>query len=128
MQKNKTKTKKDITKTTAWRRANSDYGVMVANDNTSLLGEPAEGQKRINILKPIIGNCPEYCPALFDIGQECIAIGKDKESEKYLDRAFNVMENYHFTKKYTIKMYKNICSFLKSKFRYELSAKYYENL
>ncbi len=121
---------KDITKTDEWNTASWEYSRIIAEGMlpamvTSVMGKLYETpQERIDIVKEIIGICPEYYPAMLDIGQYSLAMGKDKEAKKYFDSGLSLVEK-HCSKKDYRKTMKEICDFLEIRFRYKMALEYY---
>jgi len=70
--------KKSIENTDAWNIADLEYSEMIAQDIMPLLSAPIVGQKRIDRLKEILKGCPEYHPALIELGYRYIKTGKDE--------------------------------------------------
>lgn len=127
MAKTEKKKKKDITKTDAWNSADWDYNGIAANDMMPLLSEPLRGLERLNVMKELLDVCPEYYPAMFDIGQNCMLMGKDNEAMDWFRKGFNILEE-HFPNKNLIEAYDKTGEFLTKVFGYELAIPYYEKL
>ena len=119
--------KKDITKTDAWNAADWEYSGIIADGMMPLFGEPLSGQERIDAMMEILDACPEYYPAMFDVGQNYMIMGDDTEAGKWFSKAFKIVKEY-FTEKDLIMAYDKTCEFLKSLFRYEMARDYYKIL
>lgn len=129
-QKSKKDTK-DITKTEEWNDADWEYSRIVAEGMlpsmiTSVMGKLYDTpQERIDLVKETLKLCPDYYPAMLDIGQYCLDMGKDKEAKKYFDSGIKIVEK-HLSKKEYREAIKGICDFLETRFRYKMAVEYYE--
>lgn len=123
------KGKKDIkiTDTKAWIQADWDYSGIVANDLMPLLGPSLKGKERVNYLMEIFKRCPDYYPALLELGSLKIMDEKVQSGREFLDKAFQSLK-MHFTKEELLENYYKICEFLENKDRFELAIEYYNDL
>jgi len=124
--------KRDITKTEAWDDADWYYSEILAESMLpsfiiGAIGDRFSGHKRIDALKEILNMCPEYYPAMFDIGQNYMLDGRDSEAKRYFDRGFNIIKK-HFTKKDLVDAYSKTCEFLIREFRYGMALDCYNEL
>ncbi|MFQ6091580.1 MAG: tetratricopeptide repeat protein [bacterium] len=127
LKENRKGVKKGIENTDAWKIADWEYSGMRAQDLMPLLHPPLVGQERIDCLKEILSDCPEYYPALFELGYRSINDGKDKTGKRYMDKGFQSLKT-HFSKKYLIDAYYDVCEFLEKAFRFEMAIEYYNQL
>ena len=127
MVKKKRKSKRKIVETEAWADADWAYADMVATNLMPFLWGPIQGHDKIDRLEEIVGACPEYYPALFDLGNEYINMGEDGAGIRYLERAFESLRN-HFSKKDLIEAYYSVCSHLQTRFRFNRAIQYYKLL
>ena len=123
----KRKAKKGIQHTAAWDIASWDYSVLIAQDMFPLLHAPLMGQKRIENLKGIINGCPEFYPALIELGYRYIKEDQDETAKEYLDKGLKSVY-IHFSKKEQKEVYYQTCEFLEKHLRYELAVEYYNQL
>ena len=119
--------KKSIENTKAWERADWDYWGLIAQDAMPLLSPPLAGEERIDYLKEILNECPEYYPALFELGYRNIKEGKDEIAKGFIDKGLQSLKP-HFSVKDLIDAYYNICEFLEEHLRFEMAIEYYNQL
>jgi len=119
--------KKSIENTDAWKTADWEYSGMIAQDMMPLLSAPIVGKKRIDSLKEIINLCPEYYPALIELGYRYIKKGKDEVGKKSIDKGLLSLKK-HFSKKDLIDSYYSICEFFEKHLRFEMAIEYYSQL
>ncbi len=131
---NKTEKKKrrvekgNIKSTDAWRKAEWDYAdILSRNMMPSLFGNPLTEQDMIEWFNDIIKDCPEFYPALFDIGGRILKEGNEKLGKKYLDEGLQSIEKYG-NKEDLITTYYDICEFLEKQFQFEMAIEYYARL
>ena len=124
--KGKTK-KKKIEDTEAWNSADFDYAGLMAQGMMPLLGAPLAGQERIEYLGEIINECPEYYPALIELGYRYIQEGMDGPGKESIDKGLLSLKT-HFSKRNVIDAYYGACEFLEKYFRFELAIEYYNQL
>ena len=121
------KKKKSIEDTEAWNSADFDYAGLMAQDMMPLLGAPLTGQERIEYLDEILKDCPEYYPALIDLGYRYIQEGMDEPGKVSIDKGLQSLKT-HFSKKNLIDAYYNTCEFMEKHFRFDLAIVYYNLL
>lgn len=119
--------KKGIENTDAWNSADWDYSQMIATDMMPLLSAPLVGQERIDYLSDILEGCPEYYPALIELGYRYMQEGKDKDGKASIDKGLQSV-NTHFPKENLIETYYEICEFFEKHFRFEVAIEYYNQL
>lgn len=119
--------KKGIENTDAWNSADWDYSQMIATDMMPLLSAPLVGQERIDYLSDILKVCPEYYPALIELGYRYMQEGKDKDGKAFIDKGLQSL-NTHFSKDNLIDAYYEICEFFENHFRFEVATEYYNQL
>ena len=85
------------------------------------------GQKRIEYLKGIINGCPEFYPALIELGYRYIKEGQDETAKQYLDSGFQSLHT-HFSKKEQKEVYYQTCEYLEKHLRFKLAIEYYNQL
>ncbi|MEA3458418.1 MAG: hypothetical protein U9R21_07045 [Candidatus Thermoplasmatota archaeon] len=131
---NKTEKKKrrdekvNIKDTDAWKRAEWDYAdILSRNMLPSFLGDPLTEQEIIEWLNDILEGCPEFYPALFDLGGRVLKEGNEKLGKKYLDEGLRLMEK-HDNKEELITAYYDTCEFLEKQFQFETAIEYYTRL
>ena len=123
----KKRKEKDIEKTEAWRAADWHYTGMLAQDMVSLLGSPLTGEERDDFLTEILRDCPEYYPALLELGYRSIQTGKDETAKGFMERGLQSLET-HFTRENLIDAYYAICNLLEKYLRFEMAIEYYNQL
>jgi len=127
-EKNKKRVKKtSIEKTEAWRIAEFDYAGIIAQGMIPLLSAPLTGPEKIEQLKEILKDCPEFYPALLEVGYRSIKEGKDKAGKRFIDKGLQSLK-MHFSKKDLITAYYDTGSFLEDHFRFEMAIEYYNEL
>lgn len=119
--------KKSIQNTGAWNIADWDYSALIAQDIMPLLSAPLVRQERIDYLKEILKGCPEYYPALLELGYRYIKEGKDKIGKESIDKGLQSLKT-HFSKKNLIDAYYDTCEFLEKHLRFEMVIEYYNLL
>ena len=119
--------KKNIENTDAWNIADWEYSGIISQDMMPLLSAPIVGQKRIDRLKEILKLCPEYYPALIELGYRYIKTGKDEIGKKSIDKGLLSLKT-HFSKKDLIDSYYSVCEFFEKHLRFEMAIKYYSQL
>ena len=102
--------KKSIKNTDAWINADWEYSGIISQDMMPFLSAPIVGQKRIDRLKEIIKLCPEYYPALIELGYRYIKTGKDEIGKKSIDKGLLSLKT-HFYKQDLIDSYYSVCEF-----------------
>jgi len=126
--KKKRKTRKrKIEETDAWMTAEFDYINLEATNRMPLLRGPIVGEEKIEWLEGIVEDCPEYYPALLDLGSESIKNGNDEAGKGYIDRGMQSLRE-HFSSSDLIDAYHKICEFLEYYLRFELALEYYNQL
>lgn len=118
---------KSIEDTEAWNVADWDYAGLISQDMMPFFGKPLAGQERIDYLNEIIEGCPEYYPALLEMGYRYIQIGEDKIGKEYIDQGLSSLKT-HFSKKEVKEAYYHTCEFLEEHLRFELAIKYYHQI
>ncbi len=126
-QKEGKKKKKSIEDTDAWNAADWDYSGLIAGDMMPLLNPPLTGKKRINYLKEILKDCPEYYPASLEAGYRMIQENIDKEGKKYIDRGLDSLKK-HFSMKDLREAYYRTCEILEERLRFEMAVEYYNQI
>ncbi len=119
--------KKSIEDTDAWNSADFDYAGLMAQGMMPLLGTPLSGQERIEYLDEIIKVCPEYYPALIELGYRYIQDGMDEPGKASIEKGLLSLKT-HFSKKNLIDAYYKTCEFLEKHFRFDLAIEYYNLL
>jgi len=119
--------KKSIENTEAWNIAEWNYSALIAQDIMPLLSAPLVREERIDYLKKILKGCPEYYPALLELGYRYIKEGKDKIGKEYIDKGLQSLKT-HFSKKNLIDAYYYTCEFLEKHLRFEMAIEYYNLL
>jgi len=117
----------DIERTDAWRAADWQYTGMLAHDMVPLLGSPLTGEERDDLLVGIISDCPEYYPALLELGSRSIQQGKDEMAKGFMERGLQSLER-HFSREELIDAYYAICDLLEKYLRFEMAIEYYNHL
>jgi hypothetical protein len=125
--KDKTGKKKSIENTEAWEIADWDYSGLIAQDMMPLLSAPLAGQERIDYLNEILEGCPDYYPALIELGYRYIKEGMDETGKASLNRGLQSLKT-HFSKENLIDTYYKICEFLEEHLRFEMAIEYYNQL
>ena len=92
-----------------------------------LLSAPLVGQERIDHLNKILKGCPEYYPALIELGCRYIQEGMDKAGKVSIDKGLQSLKT-HFSKKNVIDTYHSTCEFLEKCLRFEMAIEYYNQL
>ncbi len=123
----KPKKKRKIEDTDAWMAAELDYIDMVSTNRMPLLRGPVVGEEKIGWLEEIVEECPEYYPALFDLGSENIKNGNDEAGKGYIDRGLQSLRE-HFSRSDLIDAYYKTCEFMEYYLRFELALEYYNQL
>lgn len=119
--------KTSIENTEAWEIADFDYSGLIAQDMMPLLSAPLVGQERIDYLNDILNGCPEYYPALIELGYRYMKEGMDETGKASLNRGLQSLKT-HFSNENLIDAYYNICEFLEDHFRVEMAIEYYNQL
>ena len=119
--------KKGIEGTDAWNIADWDYSQLIATDRMPLLSAPLVGQERIDYLNGILEGCPEYYPALIELGYRYIQYGKDKDGKASIDKGLQSLKT-HFSKDNLIDAYYDICEFFERYYRFKMAIEYYNQL
>ena len=119
--------KKSIEDTEAWEIADWDYSGLIAQDMMPLLSAPLAGQERIDYLNEILEGCPEYYPALIELGYRYIKEGMDETGKASIERGLQSLKT-HFSKENLIDTYYRICEFLEEHLRFETAIEYYNQL
>ena len=119
--------KTGIENTEAWKIADFDYSGLVAQDMMPILSAPLVGQERIDYLNDILKGCPEYYPALIELGYRYLKEGMDKTGKASMDRGLQSLKT-HFSNENLIDSYYSICEFLEEHFRFEMAIEYYNQL
>lgn len=119
--------KKSIEDTEAWGIADWDYSGLIVQDRMPFLSAPLAGQERIDYLKDILRGCPEYYPALIELGYRYIKEGMDETGKASIDRGLQSLKT-HFSKEDTIDTYYSICEFLENHIQFEMAIEYYSQL
>lgn len=78
-------------------------------------------------MNEILEGCPEYYPALIELGYRYIQEGMDEPGKVSIDKGLVSLKT-HFSKKNLIDAYYNTCEFLEKHFRFELAIEYYNQL
>jgi hypothetical protein len=120
-------TKKGIVNTDDWNIADWDYSGLIAQDMMPLLSAPLVGQQRIDYLNDILAGCPEYYPALIELGYRYIQEGMDEKGKVSIDKGLQSLKT-HFSKKDLIDAYYGICEFFEKYLRFEMAIEYYNQL
>jgi tetratricopeptide (TPR) repeat protein len=118
---------KSIEDTEAWGIADFDYVGLITQDMMPLLSAPLAGQERRDYLRDILKGCPEYYPALIELGYRYIKEGMDETGKASIDKGLQSLKT-HFSKEYLIDSYYSICEFLEKHLRYEMAIEYYNQL
>jgi tetratricopeptide (TPR) repeat protein len=119
--------KKGIEGTDAWNIADWDYSQLIATDMMPLLSAPLAGQERIDYLNEIIEGCPEYYPALIELGYRYIREDKNEDGKAFIDKGLQSIKT-HFSKENLIDAYYSICEYFEKYFRFEMAIEYYNQL
>ena len=119
--------KKSIEDTGAWEIADWDYSGLIVQDRMPFLSAPLAGQERIDYLNDILKGCPEYYPALIELGYRYIKEGMDETGKASIDRGLQSLKT-HFSKENLIDTYYSICEFLEKHLRFEMAIEYYNQL
>jgi len=117
----------DILDTKAWKMADWDYSDMVVRDMIPLLNDPLSIQERIERLNEILKVCPEYYPALIELGYRHIQEGRDEIGKISIDKGLQSLAKY-FSKKDLKDAYYDVCEFLENHLRFEMAIEYYNKL
>jgi hypothetical protein len=125
--KDKKGKKISIENTEAWEIADWDYSGLIAQDRMPFLSAPLVGQERIDYLNDILKGCPEYYPALIELGYRRIKEGMDDTGKASLNRGLQSLKT-HFSNENLIDSYYSICEFLEEHFRFEMAIEYYNQL
>ena len=125
--KDKKGKKKSIEDTEAWGIADFDYVGLITQDMMPLLSAPLAGQERRDYLRDILKGCPEYYPALIELGYRYIKEGMDETGKASIDKGLQSLKT-HFSKEYLIDSYYSICEFLEKHLRFEMAIEYYNQL
>jgi tetratricopeptide (TPR) repeat protein len=123
----KKRKERDIEKTEAWHAADWRYTGMLAQDMMPLLGSPLTGEERDDFLMEILSDCPEYYPALLELGQRSMQKGKDKTARDFIDRGLQSLRT-HFTREDLLDAYYAICDLFEKYLRFETAIEYYNQL
>ncbi len=119
--------KTSIVDTEAWEIADWDYSGLIVQDRMPLLSAPLAGQERIDYLNDILKGCPEYYPALIELGYRHIKEGMDEAGKAFLNRGIQSLKT-HFPNENLIDAYYSICEFLEEHLRFEMAIEYYDQL
>ena len=119
--------KTSIEDTEAWEIADWDYSGLIVQDRMPFLSAPLAGQERIDYLNDIIKGCPEYYPALIELGYRHIKEGMDEAGKAFMDRGIQSLKT-HFSNENLIDAYYGICEFLEEHLRFEMAIEYYNQL
>lgn len=103
------------------------YIDMVSTNRMPLLRGPIVGEEKIEWLEGIVEECPEYYPALFDLGSENIKNGNDEAGKRCIERSLQSLRE-HFSRSDLIDAYYKTCEFLEYYIRFELALEYYNQL
>jgi len=125
--KDKKGKKKSIEDTEAWGIADFDYVGLITQDMMPLLSAPLAGQERRDYLSDILKGCPEYYPALIELGYRYIKEGMDEAGKASIDKGLQSVKT-HFPEENLIDSYHNICEFLENHLRFEMAIEYYNQL
>lgn len=120
-------TKKGIENTDSWNIADLNYSEMIATDMMPLLSAPLVGQERIDYLSDILKVCPEYYPALIELGYRYIKEGKDEDGKTSINKGLQSL-NTHFSKENLIDAYYEVCEFFEKYFMFKIAIEYYKQL
>ncbi|MEA1870937.1 MAG: hypothetical protein U9N00_01915, partial [Candidatus Bipolaricaulota bacterium] len=123
----KKRKEKDIEKTEAWRAADWRYTGMLAQDMVPLLGSPLTGEERDDHLTEILSDCPEYYPALLELGYRSIQEGEDETARDFIDRGLQSLRT-HFSRENLLDAYYATCDSLEKYLRFEMAIEYYNQL
>ncbi len=123
----KRRKKRRIDNTDAWKIADWEYTKLISEDIMPLLSVRLVGQDRIDYLKEILKGCPEYYPALIELGYRYIQEGMDEAGKASIDEGLQSLATY-FHKKMLIEAYYDICEFLEKHLRFEMEIEYYNQL
>ncbi len=121
------KKEKNIEDSAAWKAADWDYAGLMSQEMMPLLSEPLTGQKRIDYLNEIVTDCPEYYPALIDLGYQYIIKGQDEKGKKVIDAGITSLKT-HFSTDDLIEVYYKISEVLETRLRFDLAIDYYQDL
>lgn len=91
------------------------------------LSDPLTDQELIKSFKDILKDCPEFYPALLEIGYRIIKEDSEKDGKKYINKGLRLMEK-HGNKEDLIASYYNICDSLEKQFRFNIAIEYYTKL
>lgn len=125
--KKRRRRQRSIEDTEAWMAAEFDYVELTATNIMPLLRGPIVGDEKVDYLEEIIEECPEYYPALFDLGSASITKGDDEAGKSYIDRGLQSLRQ-HFSRRDLIDAYYKTCDFLENHLRFELALEYYHQL
>lgn len=92
-----------------------------------ILSAPLAGQERIDYLSEILKGCPEYYPALIELGYRYMQNGEDENGTAFINNGLQSLKTY-FSKDNLIDAYYEICEFLEKHFRFEMAIEYYNQL
>lgn len=123
----KKREKKGIENTDAWSIADWNYSQLIANDMMPILSPPLIGQERIDYLNEILEDCPEYYPALIELGYRYIQEGKDEDGKASIDKGLQSLKT-HFSKENLIDAHYDICEFFEKHLNFEIAIEYYNQL
>ena len=121
------KKQRNIEETEKWKNADWDYTEMVASNMMPFISPPLTGDTKIEYLKRIIKICPEYFPALVDLGCTLIQEDSNENGVKYIDKGLQSMRK-HFPKKEWMAVYHTTCENLEKLWHFELAIQYYDQL
>ena len=117
-----------IENTKAWKTAEWEYAEIAArNMMPSFLSAPLTGQEMIKSFMDIINDCPEFYPALLEVGYRILKEGNEKAGKKYIDKGLQSMKK-HGNKEDLITSYYDTCDFLEKQFLFEMAIEYYTKL
>lgn len=119
--------RKNIEDSDAWKAADWEYAGLISQDIMPLLSDPLTGQKRIDYLNEIVTDCPDYYPALIELGCQYINKGQDEKGKKAIDAGIFSLKT-HFSKDDLIEVYYKIGEFLETRLRSDLAVDYYQDL
>lgn len=100
---------------------------MLAQDMMPLLGTPLTGQERMDFLRGIIADCPEYYPALLESGFMSLKEGQDDEARDFIDKGLQSLKT-HFPREDLLDTYYQVCEVLEEHLRFEMAIEYYDQL
>ena len=112
----------------AWDAADWEYSSLVASSMVPFFGEKPSAEEEMDGLEEIVRRHPSYYPALYHLGAQKVATGRESEGRCLLLKAVDLMAEREPAEKLDPKTMDNIIEFLQENLRYDVALELLDRL